>query len=151
MRRFAIGLMILASLAFAPGVLASPSSTHGFSGNWVTTDCATGSDGQIECEIWGDSSLMTLAIGRGDSPRVTFQDSYAISCDRAGSPSTRWVGAGTGTYFEIWLFATFTKTGCGTYQMGSAVELQFYYDSGSDTLWEDEDGDGWGYIWYRAH
>ena len=149
MKGIALGLVVLASLAFAPVALASPSATHGFAGRWTTTDCATSPSGEVHCEVWGDGSLMTLGIGRGDTPRVTFQDVYASSCANAGSPSTRWVGAGTGQYFEIWLFATLNKTGCGTYQMGASVELQFYYDPGSDTLWEDEDGDEWGLIWHR--
>jgi hypothetical protein len=149
MKRLAIISLVMASLAMAPAANASPSSTHGFAGNWQTTDCAQ-FDGDLHCDIWGDGSHMTLNIGRGDTPRVSFQDSYASSCDNAGSPSTRWVGQGKGYYFEIWLFAPLSKTGCGTYQAGSGVELQFYYDTGSDTLWEDEDGDGYGLIWYRA-
>jgi hypothetical protein len=31
-----------------------------------------------------------------------------------------------------------------------SLVMQFYWDAGSDTLWQDEDGDGYGYIWYRA-
>lgn len=150
MKRIAIILVAVASLTLAPTALASPSSTHGFAGNWATTDCAH-IDSVLRCDVWGDGSPMTLTIGRGDTPRVSFQDSYAISCDLAGSPSTRWIGKGTGYYFEIWLFAPLDKTGCGTYQAGSAIELQFYYDPGSDTLWEDEDGDSAGYIWHRAN
>jgi hypothetical protein len=136
MKRLAISLLVLASLAFAPAAMASPGSATGFTGLWTATDV--------------DGSAMMLRIGVGDQPRVTFQDSYASSCDNAGSPSTRWVGAGTGSYSEIWLSVTFNKTGCGTYQKRSPVELQFYWDEGTDTLWEDEDGDGVGILWYRA-
>jgi hypothetical protein len=148
MKRLALGLFVLGSVTLAPAVAASPSAS-GFVGNWTTTDCATSPTGEIHCEVWGDGSVMALHVGVGESPKVTFVDFYAGSCANAGSPNTHWVGAGTGTYEDMFLFASLDKTGCGTYQMGSDAGLQFYYDPGSDSLWEDEDGDEWGYIWYR--
>ena len=145
MKRLAILPLIGAMLTLAPAT----SAASGFVGQWTTIDCATSPEGVIDCDVWGDGSLMALRIGVGEHPRVTFQDFYASSCDNEGSPATHWVGAGRGTYEDIFLFVGLDKTGCGRTQMGAAVEFQFYHDPGSDTLWEDEDGDGWGYIWYR--
>lgn len=156
MKRVVIGVLLLGLLAFAPPAGAAPNSATGFTGIWTTTDCATwweeNPDGShtIDCSIWGDGSLMALKVGGGETPRVTFQDTYARSCDNAGSPSTRWIGAGTGVVVGSDLFATLHKTGCGAFQNFSGVELGFYHDPGSDTLWSDDgDGDGWGLVWYR--
>lgn len=105
-----------------------PGSGIGFSGQWTAIDL--------------DGSTLKMKIGVGETPQVTYQDSSSTFCDN--SPSPRWVGTGRGEYFEIWLFATFQKTGC------DPLTLQFYWDEGSDTLWEDEDGDGVGVTWYRT-
>lgn len=102
--------------------------------------------------ILGDGSEMTLRIGRGDTPRVTFEDSYASGCANNESPSTRWIAAGSGEYAPPYetLWANFTKSGCGAFGMGG-YSIQLYHDPGSDTIWEDTDGDGQGTIWRRAH
>jgi hypothetical protein len=47
------------------------------------------------------------------------------------------------------LWVTFYKSGCGAFGMGGYT-IQLYHDPGSDTVWEDPDGDGWGVTWYRA-
>lgn len=112
-----------------------PNSVTGFTGHWTAIDL--------------DGSSLTMHIGRGDAPRVRLRDSYS-SCADSGSPSTPWVGFGTGEYFEIWLFVNFEKTHCGASGKGNPLTLQFYWDPGSDTLWEDEDGDGVGVTWYRV-
>jgi hypothetical protein len=151
-QRAAIALALfslLAGLIVAPAALAAPPSASGFVGNWTTTDCATSESGEIHCEVWGDGSTMGLHIGTGDEPRATFVDFYASSCANGGRPNTHWVGAGTGAYEDIFLFVTLNKTGCGVAQMNSEVVFQLYHDLGSDTLWEDEDGDGWGLMWFR--
>lgn len=145
MKRLVILLMSGVLMLYAP----TASAASGFVGQWTTTDCATSPEGEIHCEVWGDGSLMALRIGVGARPRVTFQDFYASGCDNQGSPSTHWVGAGRGVYEDIFLFVELDKTGCGINQLRSDVVFQLYHDPGSDTLWEDEDGDGWGYIWYR--
>ena len=93
---------------------------------------------------------MTLQIGIGDYPKVSFADFYASGCVNAGSPSARWVGVGTGYYDGGNLVVDLAKTGCGTYQKGATVTFGLYHDPGSDTLWQDEDGDGWGLVWYRS-
>lgn len=155
MKRVAFCLLVAASLMLAPTTLAASPTASGFVGNWTTTDCATTPLGEIHCEVWGDGSVMGLHVGSGDTPRVVFQDFYAGSCAAGGRGSTHWVGAGTASYEDIFLFAPLDKTGCGTEQQGSQVTLQFYYDPGSDTLWGGEpigqgEGDDWGYIWYRV-
>ena len=149
-----IGLA-LALLALAPAALAAPASATGFTGGWTTTDCVVWwQEPHDPAEDCGDGSQMYLGIGPGDTPRMTFQDAYASSCDNAGSPSTRFVGAGRGEYFlvegDLHVGVALHKTGCGHVNQGLDVWLQFYWDSGSDTLWEDEDGDGYGYIWQRV-
>ena len=144
MKRLAILLLSAALLLLAP----TTSAASGFVGQWTTTDCATSPQGEIDCDVWGDGSLMAMRIGVGENPRVTFQDFFASSCAAEG-PSTHWVGAGRGTYEDVFLFVNLDKTGCGRTQLGSEVVFQLYHDPGSDTLWEDEDGDGWGVIWYR--
>lgn len=105
-----------------------PRSGIGFTGLWTATDL--------------DGSALRMHIGPGDTPQIAYRDSYSTQCDTDASP--RWVGAGKGDYLEIWLFVTFHKPGCDPF------ELQFYWDEGSDTLWEDEDGDGVGITWHRA-
>jgi hypothetical protein len=93
---------------------------------------------------------MTLAIGPGDQPSITFQDTFASYCEHNDSPATRYVAAGYGEYDDIFLWVTFHKTGCGSFGQGGSTGSQLYHDPGSDTIWEDEDGDDWGYIWYRV-
>ena len=139
-----VGAMLL---AFAPVT----SAASGFTGLWTTIDCATSPEGVVDCDVWGDGSLMAMRIGVGEHPRVTFQDFYAASCDGAGSPSTHFVGAGVGTYDDIFLWVDLDKTGCGRTNAKLDIAFQLYYDPGSDTIWEDEDGDGWGIIWHRFH
>ena len=105
-----------------------------FSGIWKATDF--------------DGSALVMSIGRGTSPLVGLVDSYATACASAHLP-TRMVGAGKGSYSGIYLFVEPLRTWCGRIPFGS-INLQLYHDPGSDTLWEDEDGDGVGITWYRA-
>jgi hypothetical protein len=150
MKRMAIVCLMLGQLSLAPAAVAGHSTTTGFTGSWTTTDCLVWwQEPHPPADDCGDGSTMYLTIGPGDEPRVTFQDSYASSCVNAGSPSFRWIGAGVGAYEDIYLNVELSKTGCGTFQIGGGVAFQFYWDAGSDTVWEDEDGDGWGYVWYR--
>ena len=99
---------------------------------------------------------MTLQIGHGDAPRVTHRDSYATICANAGSPTTRWVGAGTGEYEVdgLTLWVHLTKTGCGNYVFADEVVFALFWcceDGSTDTLFSDPDGDGWGTLWYRVN
>jgi len=140
---------VLAGLA-SP-VLAGSGAT-GFTGHWTTVDCAQWWEDPhvVNCELWGDGSRLTLAIGPGVTPTVVFQDFFASVCANNGSRSTRWIAAGTGEFDEAFLWPTYTKSGCGTFGMGGYGGDALYHDPGSDTLWEDPDGDGWGYVWHRV-
>lgn len=157
MKRLALGLVILASLTSAPAAVASHGAPGGFVGNWTSVDCATWweplPDGSllVDCSVWGDGSAQTLHIGPGDSPRVTFQDSYASTCANAGSQSTRWIGTGYGEYDADQLWANLTQNGCGAYRPAGPIVFPLHWDPGSDTLWSDGDGDGWGTVWHRAN
>lgn len=140
---------LLTALALAPSALAAGSSTHGFAGRWTAVDCAAWwEDGHLDCSVWGDGSYQTLDIGRGDDPRIRFEDYYAGYCANNDSPSTHWVAAGYGQYDGPFLWPTYTKSGCGRFGSGGYASGALYYDSGSDTIWEDPDGDGWGLVWY---
>lgn len=161
MKRLAVSFLVLASLTFAPAALAS-STPSGFVGIWTSIDCPSVGGATPDCSvpwfyddsgnpIYGDASVQTLRISQGLMPRITYEDSYARTCDNGGSPSTRWIAAGTGEYdppFEV-LWANFTKSGCGVYAMGGYT-IQLYYDPGSDTIWEDSDGDNLGTLWSRV-
>jgi hypothetical protein len=127
----------------------TPTAFAGFVGTWVTVDCATTPEGDVDCDTSGDGSAMSMIIASGDRPSVTFQDSFATFCDGNGSRATRFVANGVGTYDGDFLWVDFANGGCGAVTTG-ALTFQLYHDPGSDTLWEDEDGDGLGYIWHRA-
>ncbi len=130
---------------------SSPTSSHGFPGTWQAVDCAQWwEDGHLACDVWGDGSDLSLSIGRGDTPKVGLQDSYASFCANNGSTATRFVASGYGTYSGGQLTPTYTKSGCGRVGAGGFVGADLYHDPGSDTLWEDPDGDGWGIVWYRV-
>ena len=138
-----------------PALLGSR-SVPGMSGTWTSLDCATfwveRPDGThlTDCDRWGDSSIQTLRIGRGDMPAVTFEDSDASSCASSSDPPL-WLGSGTGKYEDIYLFVTLDEGACGTDQPATTLERQLYYDRGSDAMFEDEDGDGFGYVWRRLN
>lgn len=149
MRSLSTLVAVVALFVAAPAALAADGAPSGFAGNWVSIDCATSETGQVDCDQWGDGSAMTMHIGQGDTPRVIFQDTYASYCANNGSASTRWVAAGSGEYDDIFLWLTFSKSGCGNVATGGYGGVQLYHDAGSDTIWDDADGDGWGYIWYR--
>ena len=144
-------LVVLLQLVAAPATLASPGAPAGFAGIWKAIDCAQWwEDGHVDCSIWGDGSDLRLSVTTGEAPRVTFQDVYASFCANNGAAAVRWVAAGYGMYEDIFLWLTFTKSGCGAFGKGGYGGIQLYHDPGSDTLWEDEDGDGWGIVWNRA-
>jgi len=152
----AICLALFVAMPALAAFEAAAGALTGFAGNWTATDCATwweeNEDGShdVDCSIWGDGSSLTLHIGPGDHPRVVFQDSYASTCANNGSSTERWVAAGSGEYDDIFLWLTFSKSGCGSFGMGGYGGVQLYHDPGSDTIFEDGDGDGWGTNWYRA-
>jgi len=146
-----VAMAAAAALSFAAAPVALAAPPAGFVGQWESVDCAQWwEDGHVDCSVWGDASQLSMTIGKGSTPRVTFQDAYAFVCAINGSPSTRWVAAGSGVYEDIFLWVTFTKSGCGTFGQDGYV-VQLYHDAGSDTIWEDPDGDGWVLVWYRAN
>lgn len=169
MKRLAFGLLVVASLTFAPAVLANHTPIS-FVGLWTAIDCPSVGGAPADCSLnWldadgnptivADGSLQTLRIERGDTPRVTYADSYATFCDNNGGRSTRWVAAGSGEYVDgdgnpappfVTLWANYTKSGCGQIGQGG-YSLQYYLDPGSDMIWEDSDGDNYGTVWSRAH
>jgi len=149
-RKRLIAVAAATALTFAVAAVALAAPSSGFAGVWRSVDCAQWwEDGHVDCSVWGDSSQLSLTIGDGTAPRATFQDSYATVCANGGSSATRWVSAGSGAYEDVFLWLTFMKSGCGSFGQGGYGAAQLYHDPGSDTLWEDEDGDGWGIVWYR--
>ena len=147
-----IGFALLLGLIASSQVAASPRSTHGFAGVWTSIDCATWweetPDGHlVDCDRWGDGSTFKLIIGGGTSPHVVLLDDYASDCADGNTP-TQLVGVGAGAYIDVWLFVEPLTVRCGPAR--GAMSVSYYYDLGSDTLWEDEDGDGWGLVFRRA-
>jgi len=151
--RAALASVVLASSALVvlaiPTLGASPAT--GYTGRWTAIDCATWWEEPhvVDCSIWGDGSVQTLTIGPGSRPTATYQDTYASVCAGDGFPDTRFVAAGRGEFDEPYLWVTYRRTGCGVVATGG-VAIQYYHDAGSDTIWEDPDGDGWGLNWVRA-
>ena len=126
MKRLALGLSLVARLAFAPSVSAAQTQ---FSGMWVSTDPA-------------DGSTQVLLISAGDTPAVTYIDFYASSCANRGSPTTHFTAAGHGVVDADTLVVDFHKSGCGRSGMGGST-FGSTYDSG--TLVDD-----FGIVWDRA-
>ena len=131
MRRILVGVLALwlvaaGMLALAPAVSAAD---RGFGGTWTSIDT--------------DGSTQALAIGRGSTPAVTYQDFYASSCANDGAPSTHFVANGRGTIEGSSLWVEFRNGGCGRFKIGP-FPLGFSYDGSSDTLI-----DTFGITWYR--
>ena len=153
----AIGLVAVASYAFLrtslPGIApgAPSAAPTGFQGTWETIDCAQWwQDGRpVNCSVWGDSSKLRLTVGPGTEPTATYEDSSAI-CPARPAELPPFTAGGTGTFAPPHLWLTFASAGCPSFGNGGDGRVQLYRDPGSDTLWEDEDGDGWGLIWRRA-
>jgi hypothetical protein len=121
----ALWLVAASLLALAPAVSAASSV---FAGTWVSIDT--------------DDSTQMLAIGRGSSPAVTYQDFYASSAC-AGEPSTHFVATGRGTIEDDVMWVDFRNGGCGNHKFGP-FGMGLFYDGGSDTL-----TDTFGIIWHR--
>lgn len=163
MKRLALVLLVLASLTFAPTVLASPPSASGWVGNWTSLDCFSPAIGvEPDCDLYGgDGSTQTLHIGPGERPRANYADSYATECFNNGFPATRYVAAnGIGEYAVynyhgedfLFLFLFFEKAGCGLFGMSDApLGMGLIYDEASDTLWQDDDEVGFGTVWTRTN
>lgn len=131
MRRILTGVLALwlvaaSLLALAPAVSAAD---PGFAGTWVSIDT--------------DGSTQALAIGRGSTPAVTYQDFYASSCANDGAPSTHFVATGRGTIDGDSMWVDFRNGGCGLRKIGP-FGMEISYSGGSDTLTDD-----FGVTWYR--
>src|SRR5512140_1392873 len=92
----ALWLMAASMLALAPAVSAAD---PGFAGTWTSIDT--------------DGSTQALAIERGSTPVVTYQDFYASSCAGGGAPATHFVATGRGTVEGTSLWVEFRDGGCG--------------------------------------
>jgi hypothetical protein len=130
-KRFLTGALALwlvgaGLLALAPAVSAAD---PGFTGTWISTDT--------------DGSTQGLAVGRGSTPAVTYQDFFASSCADGGAPSTHFVATGRGSIDGSSMWVDFRNGGCGRAMTGP-FGFAFSYDSGSDTLTDD-----FGVTWYR--
>lgn len=149
-----LAILLAGLVAVAGGFIRPTRLADGFGGTWTTTDCAAWweerpSGHLMDCDRWGDGSSMTLRIESGGRPRMTFRDADSSCASGSGSPPTS-LAEGIGVYEGIFLSTTFPTDGCRSIGIGKDGELQLYRDAGSDTLWADEDGDGWGLIWYRV-
>ncbi len=133
MRRKLISLGVVGQLAMALFITASSVSAAGsvFSGTWLSTDF--------------DGSTQALVVSGGTSPRVTYEDFYASSCDVNGFPATHWVSAGVGSVDGNTLSVDFHKSGCGIFSIGAYSDAWFY-DPATDTL-----TDSFGITWSRFH
>ena len=132
---------------------ASPPSSHpDMEGVWLAVDCAQWWEhgGPLDCSVWGDGSAITLTIGPGDTPFVTLEDDYSAECNDVGS--TVFTASGYGEYSEDGISLHLDQRSCGAYPAGD-IGVQFNsaiaYVEGSPSAWQDPDGDGWGYTWYR--
>ena len=127
--RIVTGALLTLALAASP-VSAAPAVGSQFAGLWVSTDF--------------DGSTQVLDVAAGGTPRVTYQDFYASSCDDHGSPSTHWVAAGRGWVDGDLLVIEYHKSGCGFFTIGGYADF-YTYDAGTDTL-----TDSVGIVWTRA-
>jgi hypothetical protein len=142
------GLLRTSQPGFVPG--SAPEAPVGFAGTWVTMNCAQWWQAdRIDCSISGDSSELRLTIGPGEEPIASYADN-AAGCSSTSVSPTRFTASGIGRYERPFLWLTFSATGCSSFGRNGDGRLQLYHDPGSDTLWEDEDGDGWGLIWRRS-
>lgn len=122
----ALWLVSAGMLALAPAASAADTV---FAGTWRSIDT--------------DGSTQGLAIGRGSTPAVTYQDFYASSCDTGGAPSTHFVATGRGTIDGSSLWVEFRNGGCGRAKIGP-FGMALSYDGGNDTLTDD-----FGVTWHR--
>ena len=132
MRRIltSVAAIWLAASVLRAMVPVAAAADPGFAGTWASTDT--------------DGSAQTLAIGRGETPAVTYGDFYARSCDSDGAPSTHFVATGRGTIDDTFMWVDFRDGRCGRHAIGP-FGLGFSYDGTSDTLTDD-----FGITWYRA-
>jgi len=171
MKRRALLLVVVMSLALAPSASAKPTWTNPRMADlWIATDCATDAFGHYDCGlpagplsgIPGDASAMSLDIATGAVPTVRFVDTYATYCANHGLPY-RWISTGYGTFtvgdetLAVTMNVTFTNSWCGTEPIDiPAFTMGLYFccqenDPSFDNLWDDNpDNTDWGVLWARA-
>ncbi len=152
MRRAAAALAIFAILAVPTAAAAR--TVDGHVGVWQTIDCAqweSADPTEFRCDIWGDGSTLQISITGGRVPVVTLRDTYSDWCS-VNASSHVWTGTGYGTYTDPGqMETTFLRGGCGSLQFEAPWSIgSLYWDEGSDQLWNDPDGDGWGYHFWRV-
>lgn len=117
-------------------------------GTWESIDCASTGEG-VDCNVWGDGSTMFLTIGSTREPTVELVDTYSTYCADQGL-DTVFTATGQGDYVRDGIWLNFDGSWCGSTPVDIApYSVGLYFDPGSGTMWEDPDGDGWGYVWYR--
>jgi hypothetical protein len=128
-----------------------PLESEGFGGSWRATNCATHEselpDGHpVDCERWGDGTTLMLWIEPGQGSAVTMTGARVGSCRGRGGVASDPPAPGPGSF----LLLEFQQADCGGVGLGDDQTVWLYHDPGSDTLWLDDDGDGWGLIWHRT-
>ena len=155
-RHLAVGLILIGLLGLPGAALAAPPSHPDLAGTWYTIDCAQWWEGgvPVDCSVWGDGSTIYLTIGPGNAPVAWLYDTYAQVCEDNGEPPY-WIALGMGSW-EVdepsnrTLNIGFRLAGCGTLEKDNSYTIGLYWDPGSDTMWNDPDGDGWGLTWRRV-
>lgn len=146
-------VIAIAAIVVVAGQAKPTPPTIGFIGTWTTRDCATwwvnaATEDTQDCERWGDGTELTLRIDAADPGAVTLVGPNVVSC--TGVPDRPRQGIppfpGAGNYMLVHL----ESTACGDITLAEDATLDFYRDFGSDTIWLDPDGDGWGLNWSRV-
>jgi hypothetical protein len=144
-----LGLLLVMSIA-APAAVAAPT---GHAGMWQGIDCAQWSSNEptdVDCNIWGDGGTVKMMISAGSSPAIIHVDMYSQECVALGT-SAVFTAHGYGTYTDPGQMDTdFYGGGCGSHRVGPFGMGSLYWDPGSDTLWHDPDGDGYGVHYWRV-
>jgi hypothetical protein len=172
-RTFAVlatAAVVVLAVAYAPAILdryvlppaAGPNATPAassrlplgmkeFGGRWTATNCATYEselpDGHpVDCARWGDSTTLALRIEPGEPSAVTMTGADIRSCRGRGRVASDPPAPAPG----LFLLVHFQRPECGDLGLGPDQTVWLYHDPGSDTLWLDDDGDGWGLLWHRT-
>ena len=134
------------------GGRSTPIDRLAIAGTWTTTHCATwekptASGVIVDCARWGDRSTLTLVIGGALRPVASLADTSGGRCTSADpgvhTPTTHPEFGSAGLFLRL----DFPACTAAAIAVGG---LDIYHDPGSDSLWDDPDGDGWGHLWHRA-
>lgn len=133
MQRRIASVLVAAALVIAiPAAALAAPATSAYTGSWEATD----SDGSHE----------TLVVSTGSRPSVIFQDFWARGCDAYSEiPADHWTASGKGEVDGDTLWASFHKSGCGTFLQGGYGDY-WVYDEATDTLIGSDD-----IVWTRTN